>query len=49
VTTVCWSPKLESPLALAMVRRGWNEPGQQLDSEFGMATVVSPKNQDVMG
>ena len=39
ITTACWSPQRKSPLALAMVRRGWNEAGRSLDSEFGAATV----------
>jgi len=40
VTSSCWSPREETPLALAMVRRGSNASGSQLESEFGQATVV---------
>ncbi len=40
VTTASWSPRLESPLALAMVRRGVNEPGNLLQSSYGLATVL---------
>lgn len=41
VTSSCWSPKQESPYALAMVRRGANDEGAQLQSEYGVATVVT--------
>jgi len=40
VTSSCWSPKFEAPLALAMVRRGSNDVDAELDSEAGRATVV---------
>jgi len=42
VTSSVWSPQFQSPLGLACVRRGWNDQGSQLSSEFGMATVVAP-------
>jgi len=42
VTSACWSPRFKAPLALAMVRRKSNELGSQLESEFGVATVVVP-------
>jgi folate-binding protein YgfZ len=37
VTSACWSPKLNAPLALAMVRRGANEPSASL--RWGNATA----------
>lgn len=40
VTSACWSPKWECPLALAMVRRGLNAPGTQLESMVGTASVL---------
>ncbi|MEM8946382.1 MAG: glycine cleavage T C-terminal barrel domain-containing protein [Planctomycetota bacterium] len=40
VTSSCWSPKHCAPLAMAMVRRGANEHGTQLQSDFGLATVL---------
>ncbi|NOY29941.1 MAG: hypothetical protein GXP28_07110, partial [Planctomycetes bacterium] len=40
VTSSCWSPRQEAPLALAMVRRGSNAPGCELQSKFGQATVL---------
>jgi len=40
VTSVCWSPRLKGPLALAMLRRGCNAPGDLLQSEFGAAEVL---------
>ena len=40
VTSACWSPRHEAPLALAMLRRGANSVGNELESEFGPATVV---------
>ena len=40
VTSACWSPRLESPLALAYVNRGHLEPGSQLESNLGAADVV---------
>jgi hypothetical protein len=42
VTSRCWSPHLQCPLALAMVRRGSNEPGSRLEGTEGTATVISP-------
>ncbi len=41
VTSSCWSPKCEAPLALAMIRRGANDDGTELRSEFGTATAIS--------
>ena len=41
VSSTCWSPKLQSPATLALVRRGFNDVGTQLDSDVGTATVVT--------
>ena len=41
VTSTCWSPHENSPLALAMVRRGFNAPGTQLESTVGAASVLN--------
>jgi len=42
VTSSCWSPKLERPIALAYVRRGQEKPGTVIESaEFGAAEVVA--------
>lgn len=41
VTSSCWSPRKKAALALAMVRRGANDEGAQLQSEYGEATVVT--------
>lgn len=40
VTSSCWSPRDEVPLALAMVRRGSNATNCLLESKFGQATVL---------
>jgi folate-binding protein YgfZ len=40
VTSSCWSPRLEAPLAMAFLRRGNHEPGTRLNSELGAAEVV---------
>lgn len=40
VTSVCWSPREQAPLAMAMLNRGFNEVGTELDSEFGKAEVI---------
>ncbi|HEV7221460.1 MAG TPA: glycine cleavage T C-terminal barrel domain-containing protein [Pirellulales bacterium] len=40
VTSACYSPRLQAPLALAWVRRGNSEPGALLDSALGRAEVV---------
>ncbi len=40
VTSACWSPRLQSPLALAYVRRGSNGVGSVLESSLGVAEVV---------
>ena len=40
VTSSTYSPKLDSPLALAYVRRGSNAPGARLNSAVGDAEVV---------
>lgn len=42
VTTACWSPRLEAPLAIAFVRLGSNEVGSRLESEAGSAEVIEP-------
>jgi len=41
VTSSCWSPRLDAPLALAMARRGSHDPGSLLQSKFGQATVLT--------
>ncbi len=41
VTTSCWSPRLESPLALCMLRRGAFELGAMLESDCGQAKVIA--------
>jgi folate-binding protein YgfZ len=41
ITSVCWSPRLESPLALAYVRRGNHQVGARFSSEWGEAEVVA--------
>ena len=41
ITSACWSPHSNSPLALAMIQRGANEVGQVHESDAGQATVVS--------
>jgi folate-binding protein YgfZ len=40
VTSACWSPCWNRPLALAMVRRGFNTPGTRLESAIGTAAVL---------
>ena len=40
ITSVTFSPRLGSPLALAYLKRGYDEPGTQLDSEAGPVEVV---------
>lgn len=40
VTTACWSSKHEKPLALATIRRGFNEIGSVLQSEVGQARII---------
>ena len=42
VTSRCWSPTKECPLALAMVRRSANAEGSQLECELGPARVKCP-------
>ena len=41
VTSAAFSPKLNAPLALAMVRREANSPGTRLESAIGECEVVS--------
>lgn len=41
VTSAAWSPKLNAPLAFAVVRRAQAKPGTRLTSPAGAATVVS--------
>ena len=41
VTSACYSPQYEAPLALAFVRRGHDSPGSRMQSEFGEAEVVA--------
>jgi len=42
VTSATWSPRLNSPLALALVRRGANETGTALQSSGVPAEVIEP-------
>jgi folate-binding protein YgfZ len=42
VTTASWSPRCEAPLAIAFVRRGFNDLGSKLESDSGRAEVISP-------
>lgn len=41
VTSAAWSPRLQSPLALALIRRIHAKPGTQLESPLGSAHVVA--------
>jgi glycine cleavage system aminomethyltransferase T len=41
VISAVFSPRLQAPLALAYVRRGFNEPGGELVSSSGPAKVVT--------
>jgi len=41
VTSAAWSPALQSPLALALVRRLHAKPGTQLESAAGPAEVIA--------
>lgn len=41
VTSACWSPRAQRPLALALVRRGANDLGTELESDLGPAAVVA--------
>jgi glycine cleavage system aminomethyltransferase T len=41
VTSAAFSPKLEAPLALAMVRREQSHVGTRLDSPVGPCEVVA--------
>ncbi|MGI9458252.1 MAG: YgfZ/GcvT domain-containing protein [Aeoliella sp.] len=40
ITSATWSPMLDAPLGLAMVRRGSDEPGTELISVTGKAVVT---------
>ena len=40
VTSAAWSPRLNTPLALAYVGRAYSQPGTRLETEHGMAEVV---------
>lgn len=40
VTSAAWSPKHDSPLALAYIRRGHETPGTSLESDLSKAVVV---------
>ncbi|HEY2883176.1 MAG TPA: glycine cleavage T C-terminal barrel domain-containing protein [Pirellulales bacterium] len=41
ITSACWSPRTNSPLALALVKRGYHEPGTRFDSPAGPAMVLA--------
>jgi folate-binding protein YgfZ len=40
VTSAAWSPRLQAPLALAIVRRNCAKPGNKLETKYGQAVVV---------
>ncbi len=40
VTSSRWSPKLNAPIAIALIRRGHHEIGSQSMSHFGIAEVA---------
>ena len=40
VTTATFSPRLDGPLALAMVRREWLAPGTRLETPVGPCDVI---------
>lgn len=42
VTTACWSPQFNAPLALGFIRRGSSEVGSKLSSDYGDVEVVVP-------
>jgi len=44
VTSACWSPRCQAPLAIAMVRRGSNTTGHTLYCLHGSAEIASPKD-----
>jgi folate-binding protein YgfZ len=41
VTSAAWSPRLQAPLALAIVRRTYAKPGNELETKYGPAVVVA--------
>jgi folate-binding protein YgfZ len=41
VTSAAWSPRLQAPLALALVRRSHSKPGNELETNCGQAVVVA--------
>ena len=41
VTSSCWSPRLKAPLAMAMLQRGSNDLGTELESPVGSAVVFA--------
>jgi len=41
LTSVAYSPGLQAPIALSMIRRGHHEVGKKLDSPFGTCHVVA--------
>jgi len=46
ITTACWSPQASRPAVLAMVKRGANDIGSEMESPAGKAVVVdSLQNQ----
>jgi tRNA-modifying protein YgfZ len=44
VTRAAYSPLLQSPLAMAYLRRENSSPGTELDAPFGKAVVIPPPN-----
>jgi folate-binding protein YgfZ len=41
ITSAVWSPRYDSPLSLAYLRQGQNQPGLRLDTTIGTAEVVA--------
>ena len=45
VTSSHWSPKLDAPIALVLIRRGHHQHGEQILCQFGIAEVLVPVPQ----
>lgn len=45
-TSMAWSPSFSQPIGIAMICRGANDPGQELESAFGLARVITPVAED---
>ncbi len=46
VTSSAYSPRHEAVIGLGYVRRGWDQPGKQIDAPQGLVTVHSLPRQD---